>query len=1216
MVRRLFRGATVLASVLIALLTVVQLVQPPAYSQIAASGSLSGTVFDPSGAIVPNARVVLKNEATNGTRETVSNSTGYFSFPAVQAGSYTVTVSAPGFTGWEQRKIVFNQGENRTLPNVTLKVGAEQAAVQVVADADAIAPIDTGESRQTLNTQMITELAIQGRSAAELIKIMPGMGMNTGLGQGQWNSLTTGTNSGPVGQFTANGTQPNGGLSLTTDGANIVDPGNQGTQIANINQDQTAEVSLLNSAYGAEYAKGPVVFQAISKGGGSQFHGGAYLYARNGLFNAEDSFLKNQGVTKPNDSYYYPGGTIGGPVLIPHTNFNKNRDKLFFFAAYEYMKQQPAGTLRQVFVPTSEMLGGNFSPSYLASLGPAFQNYGAAGRVPCGDTTAWNYANYCQGSPIAGGIIPKSVIDPNSLALAKLFPAPNQDPATHGGNNYGFLDNPPQNRWEFRIRGDYNISEKTKAYVSYTRQRETDINNFGVWWWPGDTLPYPSKLPANTVSNTWSANVTHVFSPSLTNEAVFTYASYINPVRLATPSAVDPSNIGFTGKGVFSPKITPQIPNLISWGCNSASNSGCFPGFYAPAFASGFANGAFGALKRVPAIADNLSKVAGSHMMKFGFYWDFSGNKQTSGYGSWAQGAYDFDNWGTYSTGNPLADFLVGKATNFTQVSADPVYDMRYKQIAFYGQDQWKATRRLTLTYGFRFDHLGQWYPGNTPGLAVWDPAKYDNTSAAGSFTGLSWNDRDKTVPRSGFASRLFYPSPRVGVAYDLFGNGRTILRGGFGVYRYQLAYNDVSVATDPPLGILSITTPALASLSEAATFTPSTITGLNGNISALQKGDDRTPYAETWNFIVSQRMPGKSVFEIQYAGNRGRNLLIAGNGTGIPFLANLNKIPVGALFGPDPKTGVTYAPGQVPSTSLQNYRPYANYGQSLNVIRHGSYSNYNALILSWQKQSGRMTFTTNYTFSKVLGIRDGQTNNGSGNGAIVDAFNIKNNYGVLAFDRTHIFNAAYVINLPSPAHGNRLAAGTLNGWEISGITQFQSGPPLQPNRGGTLNVTWPTGISNQSVLGTDSQVLVPSLTCDPRTGLKSGQYFNPNCFAIPAQGTNGSIIWPYIKGSAYFNSDLSIYKNFKLNEKQKVQFRFSAFNFLNHALPQFGLSNDLNLVLGSGGTNTNTPNERQSCVHCRPPCGGVGSQVQLLTWSDLSSLRFDGLTLQAGSSL
>jgi hypothetical protein len=163
------------------------------------------------------------------------------------------------------------------------------------------------------------------------------------------------------------------------------------------------------------------------------------------------------------------------------------------------------------------------------------------------------------------------------------------------------------------------------------------------------------------------------------------------------------------------------------------------------------------------------------------------------------------------------------------------------------------------------------------------------------------------------------------------------------------------------------------------------------------------------------------------------------------------------------------------------------------------------------------------------------------------------------------------VIDLPSPIRGNRFAAGALNGWELSGITQLQSGPPLQPNRSGTLNVTWPTGISNQSILGTDSQVLVPALTCDPRTGLKSGQYFNPSCFAVPAQGTNGSVIWPYIKGPAFFNSDLSVYKNFKLTEKQKMQFRFSAFNFLNHALPQFGLTNDLNLVFGSGGANTNT---------------------------------------------
>src|ERR1039457_3436018 len=209
------------------------------------------------------------------------------------------------------------------------------------------------------------------------------------------------------------------------------------------------------------------------------------------------------------------------------------------------------------------------------------------------------------------------------------------------------------------------------------------------------------------------------------------------------------------------------------------------------------------------------------------------------------------------------------------------------------------------------------------------------------------------------------------------------------------------------------------------------------------------------------------------------------------------------------------------------------------------------------------MTFTTNFTWSKVLGIRDNQTDNGNGNGNTLDPFNIRANYGVLNFDHTHIFNAAYVINLPSPEKNNKLLGGVVNGWVLSGITQMQSGAPIQGNTGGTLNVGYGcvnhtnadgtvscVGISSQNQLGTDAVgTLVPRLTCDPRSGLKSGQYFNPSCFAPPTPGHNGDVIWPYIHGPAFFNSDLAIYKRFNFQEHKRVELRFSAFNFLNHPL-------------------------------------------------------------------
>jgi hypothetical protein len=296
-----------------------------------------------------------------------------------------------------------------------------------------------------------------------------------------------------------------------------------------------------------------------------------------------------------------------------------------------------------------------------------------------------------------------------------------------------------------------------------------------------------------------------------------------------------------------------------------------------------------------------------------------------------------------------------------------------------------------------------------------------------------------------------------------------------------------------------------------------------------------------------------------------------------------VDNVPLGAFFGVDPVTGVNNYNngGTQPNTfaNLNQYRPYPNYS-GITLQSHGSYSNYNAFIATWQKQSGRVTFTSNYTFSKIMGIRDGDSANGAQSGNAVDPFNLAANYGVLSWDHTNIFNAAYVINLPSPVKDNKLVGGVVNGWVLSGITQFQSGAPIQPNTGYGLNISWPTSLQPTDYLGTNAiGQTQPVLTCDPRSGLKSGQYFNPSCFAPPSGGAQGDLIWPYIKGPAFFNSDLAIYKDFLFKEHQKVEFRFSAFNFLNHPLPQFnsaGNNNDveLNFSNSSGGlsqTNLNT---------------------------------------------
>jgi hypothetical protein len=1144
---------------------------PPAVGQVA-NGSLSGTVYDVTGAVVPNAEVVLRNEATSVLRTTSSNDAGYFAFQAVPPASYSLNVTAPGFKTWQLKHIVLNQAENRSLAAITLTLGEAKETVEVTASVTAV-PVDTPESRTTLNEQMIANLAIQGRNASELIKIMPGMGMNTGLSNQPWNSLITATNSGPIGQYSASGTQPYGSMTMTLDGASILDVGNMGTQVANINQDQTAEVTLLNSSYSAEFAKGPVTFQAISKSGTQTFHGELYLYTRNGVLNANDAYLNSQKVPRPDESYYYPGFTLGGPVLIPGTGFNKNRDKLFFFTGYEYMKQSPAGTLYQSVVPTAAMLGGDFSSAQVGHFA------GDESRVPCNSSLSgnWWYGSFCgSGNNFipASGVIPPSKLDPNSLALAALLPKPNQDPTLHNGYNYSALVSTPVDRWEYKLRVDYNISQRTHLSGSYTRQSEGNTNDFGVWWWPSGTVPYPSPLVATTVSRTIGANLMHTFSPTMTNEVVFAYSFFTFPPAFANPSAVNPAHVsGYTDSKIWQPNILPQIPNIVSWTCNTGGNNGCFPDLYAPDMEKSFNGGGFGNRKSVPSITDNFSKILGSHTLKAGFYFEMAAQAQTSGYGSWGQGMYIFDNWTGNSTGNYLADFLIGHG-QYLQTQETPVVDMRYRTVSFYGQDQWKVTRKLTLSYGVRFDHLGQWYPtGNDPGLAVWDPSTYNNSPTAPPYSGMSWHALNSSIPISGWGSK-FSIGPRAGVAYDISGNGKTVLRGGFGWYPWQVTENDVGGTYLTPLGFRTINTSALNHLSDVANYKPGALGSFNGDSSfAFQKGDDKVPYTQNWDFIISRQLPGRSVLEVQYTGNRTRDALLTGNGSTQNFVQNLNKIPLGALWGsdpvrglpcpPNPSAGLTCDPNEWTNypglwqNLLQDFRPFQNYGKALIDVTHGSFSNYNALMVTWQKTSGWVTFTANYTFSKVLGIRDGQTNNGNGDGTTVDPYNINDNYGVLAYDHTHIFNAAYVFNLPKPIHGNPFLKGAVNGWTFSGITQFQSGAPLQPNTGGNFWASLP--VSSYTLLGTDaSDLVMPYLMCDPRNGLTSGQYFNPNCFAVPNKpGVNGPSIWPYIRGPAYVSSDLSLYKTFDITERQKLEFRFSGFDFLNHPLKQFGLTDD-----------------------------------------------------------
>jgi len=1198
-----------------ALLIVVILLASTGFGQ-QLTGTLSATVADSAGAVVPNAKVTMKNDASGDVRTTVSNGSGYFTITAVQPGTYSVSIEAPGFKTWDQTGIVFSQGDSKTLPNIKLEVGKVTETVEIKAGADVVIP-DNSEVSQTINQELIEDIPIVGRDAGELLKIMPGMALTNGLGQGSgFNDKVVGTNTGPVGAYSSNGTQPYGAMAYMLDGANLVDPGNAGTQIANINQDMVSEVKVLMSSYSAEYAKGPVIFQAFSKSGGNQFHGEGYLYARNSALNSDDAYAHSQGVPNSAEHYYYGGGNIGGPILLPFTDFNKNRKKLFFWAGYEYMDQHPAASPLNFNVPTVEQRGGDFSNATINGL-PGI-TAGVPSALYTGVDSAWGAAyagTYNLPSKCAGctsTFLPASQYDPNIVKLLAWLPQANETPSpANGWNNYGLVESIPQNRWEATGKVDYAISDNTKLTVSYTRQIENDQHPIGVWWTPVWTLPYPSNVVAATTSQEIMSNLTHVFNPTTTNEFVFTFARYINPATLSNANAASRATFGVTAQGLFG-HTTSQIPNFEGpWG-------GSFPNVSEFSFDGGFNGNGYGAIKRDPSLYDNFTKVMGSHTLKAGFYWDTSENIQsTCGYGSpdgigpCDNGTFTVGGWGPNSSGNVVADFLLGRTTGYAQTSTIPVNDLKFHQWSVYAQDSFKANRQLTLNYGLRFDHVGQWY-GTPQGNQVWDPSSY--TQPANGLpcpvnagvstcpnTGLEWHAIDSRIPLSGFVSPLFYYEPRVGLAYDIFGNGKTVLRTGFAVFHYQISTNQGSEATTGPQGSFTFGTPGTQTgygeINNGTTpFTPPSAVYQNGaSVDADLLGDNKTPLTMNWNFTISQALPWRSVVEVSYVGNKSQNEFIDGSGTN---LGNINNIYPGRFFLPDPIQGVNVSPNApictagntaytgcsaypasyADSFNANNYRPLINY-QNIDVVNHGSYANYNSLQITWQKQSGPITFLTNYTFSKVLGIQDGETDNGPGNGVGGDPFNIHDNYGPLAYDHTHILNLSYVWNMPKFVHGNAILGGAVNGWQFSGYTTFQSGANLQANAI-NLNASYPgltypsngapdlpdntitlanglksTNVNTSTWFGSNAyNDLMPTLICNPKDHPKTA-YFNAGCFGMPNYGQQGPLQWPYMRGPNYWDSDLALFKNFQITERQKLQFRISATNWLNHPLSQFGLA-------------------------------------------------------------
>src|SRR5467141_1557397 len=1185
-----------LAAVLVIL---VSPFQPVALAQ-PTSATLTGTVFDASGAVVSDAAVTLKNEASGDLRTTTSNGEGYFSFAAVPPGTYSVIVEKDGFNTWVAKSVVLNSDDKRSVSGIKLTPGAKNETVIVEASSIQITPTDSGEKSTLINQHILQNVAIVGQNAAEFIKIMPGVAMTSGvMNVSSYAAQDDRTGSGPVGSFSANGTR-SAALDITSDGAHIIDPGCNCGQAMNTNADMTAELKVMTSNFGADESKGPVTISAIGKSGGQQFHGEAYLYSRYYTLNANDAQNKNSNIPRPETKYFYPGFQIGGPVLLPHTGFNRGRDKMFFFFATEYYKQDVDNGVYHAVVPTAAMRNGDFTQTLIDPK----------------TNQPKPYVSFLNGSAITGvpnangfsnGMI-TGTPDPNGQILMNLYPLPTQDPSAPGAGGFNYANGQTRysNMLQFRGKVDYNLTQSTKLFVSYKTQHDSALNSLDVLWgsggnsWAAPTTPYPTPLVEATTSDVVTANLTKVINPTLTNELVFSY-TYLNlPNSFKDPAKVERSSLGLNYNLLFNHPNGQNLifPQMTGWG-DGISNM----------LNTGFElNGTVYAKKTLPSVADNLVKVWKTHTTKFGFYWERTWNEQPGN--SAVNGTMVFSNWGSGGTGNAYADMLIGQTTQYSEQNFDVVPAFRYITAEFYATDSWKVSRRLTLDYGMRFSHLGPWSDTTGYGFAAWYPAQYaaDTGGSVNGFTfpGVEWNKVQSSTPLSGSGSRLFFFNPRVGFAWDLFGTGKTVLRGGYGMYPFHDEQNVQNGAYSIVRGSFASPTlwsPKISQLgpSLANLTTPSGVT-------VLDPKDDQEPRTQSYSFTIAQRLPWKSQLEVAYVGSKSDylsnwnnnfdqindigsvgmfNAAVCGataNSTGTTVCGWLPNCDPTVMNGsgsscdhPDGNHGNGYTTNQVLKA-----RPLS-YG-TVKIIDHKMYSNYNSLQVTWNKQSGPLTFLTNYTFGKALGIR------GEGGSATGDPTVLKNNYGTLPNNRTHIFNVAYVYEFAKVANAGRFVKNLANGWQISGIGQYQTGADLQASvssnfgysafiqagttfMGKTLMV--PIQASTQNVLGTGDLTLMPTLTCDPRSGLKSHQYINGACFSpFATPGQQGAYIFPALTGPGFFNTDVSLFKNFTFgkSENKKLQFRFSANNFLNHPNRTF-LNSDqnLNLSFNSNGTLRNS---------------------------------------------
>ena len=1165
-----------MADAILALLLLLTAGAGPAFAQSSTTATLRGTVQDPSAAVLPGASVTVTNAGTKATQTAVTDSRGQYLFASLFPGSYDLKVELSGFKTYEQKGISLSPNDTRGI-DVRLEIGQQSETISVTAESPVI-QTQTGAREGVLTAKQIDNLSIMGRSALELLRVLPGVvadfdiGSNTGAAKDVQN-------------YTVNGIRSSTNTAQL-DGSNLLDIGCNCGMMVSLNNDMVSEVKVQSSNFAAEYGSGAMNVSGVTKSGTSKFHGEAYDYIRDNKFAANDRSNSIAGVAKPQASYKYPGFNVGGPISFGDS-YTKNKDKLFFFFGYEWQRQQVDSGSRFTRTYSQAMKNGDFS-ELLANRGSNLNSI-AQLRIPVGFPGA--------GDPAPNNDM-RPYMSPLGKYLASLYPDPNyNDP--NNLYNYVYHSLEPQNREEMKARVDWNITNNTRAYVRISRDPATQESPRGTWWAPSDVaLPTPNV--DKELGRSYNVNLVSVLSPTMTNEAVVSYTRLTLDNSWKDPSKVAQGAGGVTFNGIQFPYATgPELPTQLLHGWGGSGQVGnlwsAAPNVYAHNDSLQF--------------SDKLTKLLGPHGMKFGLTVE-RGQKQQD-FQNNESGQLQFDPGNSSGTGNSAADMLVGRINQLDQGTAIkgnplpgmPYGEFRYWDIDGFAQDSWKLRPNLTLEYGVRF---GKWTNNeelNKEG-GYFTPSLYNPN--AGSFLdpGTYKLLNGVCYVYNGCAAAGVLPNrpafalPRVNAAWDIDGESKNVVRGGYGMFYNRNMGNveyDNSLRLPPNAYAVTATQGNSASVGNGLGLTYDTAHLISmadrlGSIAINTPTPGSFEWPKTHSFSASyaRLVPWNQVIEVAYVGTRGRSLVSRSNGNVMPY----GVLSSGTYNGVDLSVPINRVAVAHNGDNLASFRPY-NALAGITLYDYRGVSNFNSMQLTLSRQTGRrLQYFVAYTYGKGEGTLGGEY-------STIDPYDPSRTYGVLNSDRTHILNVSWNAFLPDAARGsfsNPVTRGVLNGWQLSGISSLASGIPIRPTFSGDAGLREVSAayFGTADVVGpsnTAGNGLAPVYTCDPSTG-NTGvgeKLLDLNCISVPAFGTNGDLVPKYnIRTPTRMNHDLTIFKNFAIHGDQKFQFRAGFFNIFNQAFANTNIGGDINLTLDTVcNLKTNTPDGRGNTpLVCDPTKG------------------------------